>query len=334
MLKFGSDIGIDLGTANVVVYIKNRGIVLNEPSVVAVDRKSGKIMAVGEEAKGMLGRTPENIEVIRPLKYGVISDYAVTLRMLRYFINETCGKRRFFRPRIMVCVPSGVTEVERKAAKDASSAAGGSKIFIIEEPIAAAIGAGIDIYEPMGNMVVDIGGGTTDIAVISLGDVVESRSIKVAGDEFNQAIVRYMRKEYNVLIGDRTAEEIKMEIGSVHRGGINRQMDCRGRDLVTGLPKNIVITTLDMIAALEECALSITEAIHSVLEKTPPELAADISKSGIILTGGGALTDGMDRIIKEETGVDTFIAENALESVAIGTGLSLQNIGFKRKTII
>lgn len=326
MFHFGMDIGIDLGTANVVIYIKNKGIVLNEPSVVASDTNTGKLLAVGEAAKKMLGRSPENIEVVRPLRDGVISDYKVTLKMLRHFINETCGKRRFFRPRIMVCVPSGVTEVEKKAVEDAAESAGGSRVLTIDEPLAAAIGAGLDIFEADGKMVVDIGGGTTDIAVISLGGIVSSNSIKVAGDAFNESIQRYIKKEFGILIGERTAEDIKFAIGSVVEGGVNRSMECRGQHLVTGLPKTIVITSDGIIEALREPTAQIMDAIHSVLENAPPEIAADIAYNGIVLTGGGALIDGMDRAVMNNALVPCHVADNALECVAIGTGLSLDRL--------
>ncbi len=320
------DIGIDLGTANVLIYIKDKGIVLKEPSIVAVDNKTGKVIAVGNEAKEMLGRNHDDIKIVRPLKDGVISDYYTTLSMLKYFIGQTCGRNRFVRPRIMVCVPSSVTEVEKRAAIDASSEAGGSRIHVIEEPIAAAIGAGLDIESPVGNMVVDIGGGTTDIAVISLGGIVHGRTVKIAGDAFNESIVRYIRKTYNLLIGDRTAEDLKVMIGSIHNNGETRAVKCKGRDLVTGLPISIEITNLDIIEALKDDAEVIGEVIHNVLENTPPELIADISENGIWLTGGGALLDGMDRFISGRTGVTTHVAVDALDCVAIGTGLSLESM--------
>lgn len=326
MFGFGTEIGIDLGTATVLVYIKGKGIVLQEPSVVAIDRNTDKVLAVGEEARRMLGRTPGNIIAIRPLKDGVISDYEVTERMLRYFINKTCGKRRFFRPKIMVCVPSGVTEVERRAVIDATTEAGGAKTLLIEEPIAAAIGAGLDIHKPDGNMVIDIGGGTTDIAVISLGGVVVSKSIKVAGDKFDEAIIRYMRKNHNLLIGERTAEEMKMTIGTAFPRAQSETMECRGRDLITGLPKNKTVTTEEMLEALSEPVNAISDAVHAVLEKTPPELASDISTRGIVMTGGGALLDGLNKLIESKTGIPVYIADEAVSCVAIGTGMSLDHM--------
>ncbi len=332
MFGFGAEIGIDLGTANVLVYIKGKGIVLQEPSVVAIDKNTDKVLAVGEEARRMLGRTPGNIVAIRPLKDGVISDYDVTERMLRYFINKTCGKRRFFRPKIMVCVPSGVTEVERRAVIDASTEAGGAKTFIIEEPIAAAIGAGLDIEKPDGNMVIDIGGGTSDIAVISLGGVVVSKSIKIAGDKFDEAIIRYMRKNHNLLIGERTAEEMKINIGTAYPRVKPVTMDCRGRDLITGLPRVKNVSSEEIMEALYEPINAICDAVHAVLEKTPPELASDISSSGIIMTGGGALLHGFNKLIESRTGIPIYIAEDAVSCVAKGTGMSLDHIALYEKS--
>jgi len=322
------DIGIDLGTASVLVYIKGKGIVLREPSVVAIDRNTNKLLAVGEEARRMLGRTPGNIVAIRPLKDGVISDYDITERMLKYFLNKVCGNRtfRFFKPRIMVCVPSGVTEVERRAVIDAAVQAGARATYLIEEPIAAAIGAGIDISKACGSMVVDIGGGTTDIAVISLGGIVVSNSIKVAGDKFDEAIVRYMRKKHNIMIGERTSEELKMNIGTVYPRVQEVTMDIRGRNLVTGLPMTITVSSTEMMEALEECASTIVEAVHSVLEKTPPELAADIGDRGIVMTGGGSLIYGLDKLLQEKTGINVIIADDAVSCVALGTGQALENI--------
>lgn len=326
MFGFGKEIGIDLGTANVLVYIKGKGIVLQEPSVVAINNLNGEVLAVGEEARLMLGRTPGNIVAIRPLKDGVISDYQVTERMLKYFIDKTCGKRRFFRPKIMVCVPSGVTEVERKAVIDASTDAGGSKTILIEEPIAAAIGAGLEINKPDGNMVVDIGGGTADIAVISLGGVVVSTSIKVAGDKFDEAIIRYMRKVHNLLIGERTAEEMKIQIGTAYPRAQSVNMECRGRDLVSGLPKSVKVTSEEMHEALKESLNAITDAVHHVLENTPPELASDISNSGIYMTGGGALLHGLNKLLEISTGIPVYIADDPVSCVAKGTGMSLEHI--------
>ena len=317
----GTDIGIDLGTASVLVYVKGKGVVLKEPSVVAFDRNTNKIKAIGEEARLMLGRTPGNIVAVRPLRQGVISDYTVTEKMLSYFISRTVGKSLFGRkPRISVCVPSGATEVEKKAVEDATYQAGAREVSIIEEPVAAAIGAGIDIAKPCGNMIVDIGGGTADIAVISLGGVVVSNSIKVAGDDFDEAIVRFMRKKHNLLIGERTAEEIKINVGTVYKRTENLTMDVRGRNLVTGLPKTVTVTSEETEEALREPAYQIVDAVHNVLERTPPELAADISDRGIVLTGGGSLIQGLEELIEEKTGINTMTAEDPLTAVAIGTG--------------
>ena len=317
----GTDIGIDLGTASVLVYVKGKGVVLKEPSVVAFDRNTNKIKAIGEEARLMLGRTPGNIVAVRPLRQGVISDYTVTEKMLSYFISRTVGKSLFGRkPRISVCVPSGATEVEKKAVEDATYQAGAREVSIIEEPVAAAIGAGIDIAKPCGNMIVDIGGGTADIAVISLGGVVVSNSIKVAGDDFDEAIVRFMRKKHNLLIGERTAEEIKINVGTVYKRPENLTMDVRGRNLVTGLPKTVTVTSEETEEALREPAYQIVDAVHNVLERTPPELAADISDRGIVLTGGGSLIQGLEELIEEKTGINTMTAEDPLTAVAIDTG--------------
>ncbi|MCI8851955.1 MAG: rod shape-determining protein MreB [Lachnospiraceae bacterium] len=316
----GTDIGIDLGTASILVYIKGKGVVLKEPSVVAFDRDTNKIRAIGEEARLMLGRTPGNIVAVRPLRQGVISDYTVTEKMLRYFIEKSLGKRYMRKPRIAVCVPSGVTEVEKKAVEDATYQAGAREVLIIEEPIAAAIGAGIDISRPCGNMIVDIGGGTTDVAVISLGGTVVSSSVKIAGDDFDEAIVRYMRKKHNLLIGERTAEDIKIKVGSCYPRAEVDTMDVRGRNLVTGLPKTVSVTSEDTEEALRETTLQIVETVHSVLEKTPPELAADIADRGIVLTGGGALLRGLEELLEEKTGINTMTAEDSMKCVAIGTG--------------
>ncbi|AOT70060.1 rod shape-determining protein [Geosporobacter ferrireducens] len=334
MFGLGAEIGIDLGTASVLVFIKGKGIVLQEPSVVAIDKNSNHLLAVGVEARRMLGRTPGNIVAIRPLKDGVISDYEVTERMLRYFIHKTCGKRRFFKPKIIVCVPSGVTEVEKRAVIDATTEAGGGITYLIEEPIAAAIGAGLDISKPDGNMVVDIGGGTADIAVISLGGIVVSESIKVAGDKFDESIVRYMRKKHNLLIGERTAEDLKISIGTAYPRVQNATRECRGRDLVSGLPKTITVTSEEMLEALEEPVTAIADAVHSVLEKTPPELAADISDRGIVMTGGGSLLNGLNKLIEKRTGITTYIAEDAVSCVAKGTGMSLESIHILEKSMM
>ena len=301
--------------------MKGKGVVLKEPSVVAFDRNTNKIKAIGEEARLMLGRTPGNIVAVRPLRQGVISDYTVTEKMLSYFISRTVGKSLFGRkPRISVCVPSGATEVEKKAVEDATYQAGAREVSIIEEPVAAAIGAGIDIAKPCGNMIVDIGGGTADIAVISLGGDVVSNSIKVAGDDFDEAIVRFMRKKHNLLIGERTAEEIKINVGTVYKRPENLTMDVRGRNLVTGLPKTVTVTSEETEEALREPAYQIVDAVHNVLERTPPELAADISDRGIVLTGGGSLIQGLEELIEEKTGINTMTAEDPLTAVAIGTG--------------
>ena len=331
----GTDIGIDLGTASVLVYVKGKGVVLKEPSVVAFDRNTNKIKAIGEEARLMLGRTPGNIVAVRPLRQGVISDYTVTEKMLSYFISRTVGKSLFGRkPRISVCVPSGATEVEKKAVEDATYQAGAREVSIIEEPVAAAIGAGIDIAKPCGNMIVDIGGGTADIAVISLGGVVVSNSIKVAGDDFDEAIVRFMRKKHNLLIGERTAEEIKINVGTVYKRPENLTMDVRGRNLVTGLPKTVTVTSEETEEALREPAYQIVDAVHNVLERTPPELAADISDRGIVLTGGGSLIQGLEELIEEKTGINTMTAEDPLTAVAIGTGKYIEYLAEddKKKT--
>ena len=325
MFFFGQDIGIDLGTATVIAYIKGKGIVLREPSVVAVDNNTGDVLAVGQEARRMLGRTPGNIVATRPLKDGVISDYTVTEKMLKYFINKIGGKS-VFAPRIMICIPSQVTEVEKKAVIDAASQAGARKVFLIEEPIAAAIGAGIDIAKPCGNMIVDIGGGTTDIAVISLGGSVVSSSIKVAGDKFDEAIVKYIKRKHTVIIGDRTAEELKVNIGCVYPKIQDVEMDVRGRDLGTGLPRTLTISSSEMMEALLETAMMIVDAVHGVLEKTPPELAADISDKGIYMTGGGSLLDGLDKLLQEKTGINVMIAQDTVSCVALGTGKALDNL--------
>lgn len=314
------DIGIDLGTASILVYVKGKGVVLKEPSVVAFDRDTNRIKAIGEEARLMLGRTPGNIVAVRPLRQGVISDYTVTEKMLKYFIQKAVGKQRFRKPLISICVPSQVTEVERKAVEDAAFQAGARDVKIIEEPIAAAIGAGIDIARPCGNMIVDIGGGTSDIAVISLGGTVVSTSIKIAGDDFDDAIVRYMRKKHNLLIGERTAEDIKIRIGSAFPRPESVSVDVRGRNLVTGLPKTITVTSEETEEALKDTTAQIVEAVHSVLEKTPPELAADIADRGIVLTGGGSLLYGLEELIESKTGITTMTAEEPMTAVAIGTG--------------
>jgi len=320
------DIGIDLGTASVLVYIKGRGIVLREPSVVAIDKNTGRMLAVGDEARMMLGRTPGNIVAIRPLRDGVISDYDVTERMLRYFLRKVAGKKLIFKPRVIVCVPSGVTEVEKRAVLDATYEAGARHTYLIEEPIAAAIGAGIDIGKACGSMVVDIGGGTTDIAVISLGGSVVSDSIKMAGDKFDEAIVRFMRKKHNLLIGERTAEQMKINIGSAYPRKEAVFMDATGRNLISGLPRTVTVGSDEMIEALEEPVQAIVETVHSILEQTPPELSADISEHGIVMTGGGSLLYGLDKLIQDRTKLPCYVADDAISCVAIGTGKALEDM--------
>ena len=327
MCSLAKDIGIDLGTASVLVYIKGKGVVLNEPSVVAIDKNTGRLLKVGAEAQAMLGRTPGNIVAIRPLRDGVISDYDMTERMLKEFIRKVTGGFHLFPPRIMVCVPSGITEVEERAVTDAGRQAGARRVYLIEEPVAAAIGAGIDITKPDGHMVVDIGGGTSDIAVISLSGVVESASIKVAGDQFNESIVKYMRRKHNILIGERTAEQMKMEIGCVYPKEEEATIEIKGRCLMTGLPKTITVNSTEMMEAFEEPVERILEAVHNVLERTPPELVADISNNGIVMTGGGSLVDGFDKLITARTGIHTVVAEDAISCVAEGTGKSLDSLG-------
>ncbi len=329
---FGTqDIGIDLGTASVLVYVKGRGIVLREPSVVAVDKKTGRMLAIGEEARKMLGRTPGTIEAIRPLRDGVISDYHVTETMLKYFLDKVVGKKFFFKPRVVVCVPSGVTEVEKRSVIEATEDAGAREVDLIEEPIAAAIGAGIDISRPYGSMIVDIGGGTTDIAVISLNNTVVTTSLKLAGDKFDEAIVRYMRKKHNLLVGERTAEELKINIGAAFPRKETIFMEVTGRNLVSGLPKTVNVGSDEMIEALDEPVQSILEAVHDVLERTPPEISSDIFDRGIIMTGGGALLYGLDMRIQQYTRVPCFVAEDAVSCVAIGTGRALENIDSLKK---
>ena len=324
-MAMAKDIGIDLGTASVLVYVKGKGIVLNEPSVVAMDKNTGKLLKVGTEAQAMLGRTPGNIVAIRPLREGVISDYDMTERMLREFIHKVAGVS-LFKPRVIICVPSGITEVEERAVIDAGIQAGARKVYLIEEPVAAAIGAGIDITQPDGHMVVDIGGGTADIAVISLSGVVESCSIKIAGDQLNEAVVKYMRRKHNLLVGERTAEEMKKQIGCVFPKEEEETMDVKGRCLLTGLPRVVTVSSVEMMDAFEEPVERIMESIHSVLERTPPELVADISTNGIMMTGGGSLVSGFDKLVEARTGIHTVIAENAISCVALGTGKSLDSL--------
>ena len=314
------DIGIDLGTASVLVYVKGKGVVLKEPSVVAFDRDTNEIKAIGEEARLMIGRTPGNIIAVRPLKQGVISDYTVTEKMIKHFIQKVLGRRAFKKPRISVCVPSGVTEVEKMAVEEATYAAGAREVYMIEEPVAAAIGAGIDIAKPYGNLIVDIGGGTSDIAVISLGGTVVNTSLKIAGDDFDEAIVRFMRKKHNLLIGERTAEDIKIKVGTTYPLVQDDSMEVRGRNLVTGLPKTITVTSSETEEALREPTSQIVEGVIGVLERTPPELSADILDRGIVLTGGGAMLRGLEQLLEEKTGINTMTAEEPMQVVAIGTG--------------
>jgi len=324
-LAWGLDIGIDLGTASVLVYVKGKGIVLNEPSVVAIDKMTNKIIAVGEEARRMLGRTPGNIVALRPMREGVIADYDTTEKMLRHFIEKACGRRLFFKPRVMICIPSGVTGVEERAVREAALAAGARQAYLMEEPLAAALGAGLDISDACGSMIVDIGGGTTDVAVISLGGIVISKSLRVGGDKFDEALVRYIRREYNLMIGERTAEELKIAIGTVNpkKMAEPKKMDIRGRDLVTGLPKTITVTSEETAIAVQEPVEAVIGAVKEVLEKTPPELAADIVNKGIVLTGGGALLNGLDTLLMEETNLPIHIAEDPISCVAAGTGKAL-----------
>ena len=326
MSFIGRDMAVDLGTANTLVYVRGRGIVLNEPSVVAVNQDTGGILAVGLEAKKMIGRTPGNIVAIRPLKDGVIADFDTTERMLRYFIQKVHKRRYLAKPRIVVCVPSGITGVEQRAVKDAGYAAGARKVYIIEEPMAAAIGAGLPIHEPTGNMVVDIGGGTTEVAVISLGGIVSSLSIRVGGDELDQSIINWVKREFSLLLGERTAEEIKMAIGSAYPMPNEPDAEIRGRDLATGLPKTIVVSSEDIRKALEEPVNAIVNAVKGTLDRTPPELAADLMDRGIVLTGGGALLRDLDRLLLEETGLPVHIAEDPLTCVARGSGIALERM--------
>lgn len=320
------DIGIDLGTANILVYVKGKGVVLKEPSVVAIDKVRNKVLAVGDDAREMLGRAPGSIVAIRPLKEGVIANYTVTQKLLSYVIDKVAGKSVFFKPRVMTCVPIGITSVEKRAVMEATTQGGASKTYLIEEPLAAALGAGIDISVPRGNMVVDIGGGTTDIAVLSLGGIVVSSSIRIGGDHFDEAIVRHVKKVHNVLIGERTAEEIKMQVATVSRNGRQETITVRGRDMVTGLPTTFSVTSEDCRVALDDSVSSLIATVRGVLEKCPPELAADIVDNGIYLTGGGALLDGLAEVMSKETGITTHIADDPLECVALGTGKALENL--------
>jgi rod shape-determining protein MreB and related proteins len=323
---FARDIGIDLGTANVLIYVKGKGIVLNEPSVVAIDKNTNKVLAVGEEARRMVGRTPGNIVAIRPLKDGVIADFDITEAMLKHFLNKLNLKGFLAKPRILICCPTNITSVERKAIKEAAEKSGGKKVYLEEEPKVAAIGAGMDIFQPSGNMVVDIGGGTTDIAVLSMGDIVTASSIKMAGDKFDMEILNYIKREYKLLIGERTAEEIKIKVATVFPGARDEEIDIRGRDLVTGLPRTITVRSGEIEKALREPVAVIVQAAKGVLERTPPELSADIIDRGVILTGGGALLHGIDQLLAEELKVPVLVADNPMDCVAVGTGIMLDNI--------
>ncbi len=323
---FSKDIGIDLGTANTLVYLRGKGIIMREPSVVAVDTKTDEVRSVGHEAKAVIGRTPGSIMAVRPLKDGVIADFDITANMLARFIKKVCGNSMFFRPRVVICIPSGVTEVERRAVKEAALKAGARQVSVIEEPMAAAIGAGLPISEPSGSMVVDIGGGTSEVAVISLGGIVAARSVRVGGDEFDQAIIAYIKRKYNLLIGERTAEQIKIEIGSAYELEEEKEMEIKGRNLVDGLPKNITVHSEEVRDALAESLQKVVDAIKETLERTPPELSADIIDHGIMLTGGGALLRGLDELVHRETGIDVHVAETPLDCVAAGTGAVLDHI--------
>jgi rod shape-determining protein MreB len=330
---FSNDIGIDLGTANTLVYVKDRGIVLREPSVVAVQAGTKRILAVGEEAKRMLGRTPGNIVAIRPMKAGVIADFEITEAMLRYFIKKIHNRRKMVRPRIIIAVPSDITEVEKRAVKDSAIHAGAREVFLIEEPMAAAIGVGLPVQEPAGNMIVDIGGGTTEVALISLAGVVFSRSVRVGGDEMDECIVQYMKRVYNLMIGERTAEDIKITMGSAYAVEPETTMEVKGRDLVAGLPKTITITSEEIREALQEPISSIIDAIRITLERCPPELSADLVDRGMVLAGGGALLKGVDKLIAEQTGLPVHIADDPLSAVAEGTGVVLNELNYLRKTV-
>ncbi|OHW62499.1 Rod shape-determining protein MreB [Andreesenia angusta] len=331
--SFSKNMGIDLGTANILVYVKGKGIVINEPSVVAINTQTKEVLAVGEDAKNMIGRTPGNIVAIRPLSDGVIADFDVTQTMLRHFIKKARGKSSLFRPRIVVCVPSGVTEVEKRAVEEAAMQAGAREAYLIEEPMAAAIGAGLPVQEPVGIMIVDIGGGTTEVAVISLGGIVTSKSVRIAGDELDSSIVNYVKREYNLMIGERTAEEIKINIGTadINQSNKSKSMEVRGRDLLSGLPKTIKVTSEEIYKAMKDSISQIVESIKTTLEKTPPELSSDIMERGIVLAGGGALLDGLGRVINKETGIDVSVAEDPKDCVAIGTGKSLEDIDILRR---
>lgn len=335
MMLFKSvDIGVDLGTANILVYLKGSGIVLREPSVVAIDRNTNKILAIGEEAKTMLGRTPGNIVAIRPLREGVIADYDITQSMLEHVIQRVAGKSLFFKPRVVICIPSGVTTVEKRAVLEAAIQSGAAKTYLVEEPIAAAMGAGLEISESRGAMVVDIGGGTTDVAVMSLGGIVVSDSLRVGGDKFDEAIIRFVKKEHNVLIGEPTAEEIKIKVATVFKGHRQAEIEIRGRDLVSGLPTTLKLTSEEIYRALVEPVSMLVSCVRTVLEKTPPELSSDIIDRGIVLTGGGALLDGMAELLQAETGIATIVADSPLECVAVGTGKVLASLQKLKDSVV
>ncbi|UOQ50266.1 rod shape-determining protein [Gracilibacillus caseinilyticus] len=331
---FSRDIGIDLGTANVLIHVKGKGIVLDEPSVVAMDRNTGRVLEVGEAARRMVGRTPGNIEAIRPLKDGVIADFDVTESMLKYFINKINVKGFLSKPRMLICCPTNITKVEQKAIKEAAEKSGGKKVYLEEEPKVAAIGAGMDIFQPSGNMVVDIGGGTTDVAVLSMGDIVTAQSIKMAGDKFDAEILQYVKRKYKLLIGERTAEDIKINVATVFQGARSEEIDIRGRDMVSGLPRTITIRSEEVEEALRESISLIVQSAKTVLEKTPPELSADIIDRGVILTGGGALLNGLDQLLAEELKVPVLLAEEPMNCVAKGTGIMLDNIDKLERSIV
>ncbi len=324
MFGISKDIGMDLGTANVLVYLKGKGIVLREPSVVAIDRDTNKILEIGEAARQMIGRTPGNIVAVRPLRDGVIADYSITEKMIQYFIEKVAGHSFMSKPRVVICIPSKATTVEKRAVQEAAKQAGASFSQLIEEPMAAALGVGIDVSEPQGVMIIDIGGGTTDVAVISMGGIVVSESLRIAGDKFDEAIIKYVKAQYNILIGERTAEKIKINVATASRGGRKADMQFRGRDLLSGLPKNVEITSDEIAGALEECVTGIVHCVKKALEITPPELSADIMDHGIVMTGGGAMLHGLDALIQKETGITTYLAEDPLACVALGTGKAIE----------
>ena len=335
--KFGQEIGVDLGTATVLIYVKGQGIRLREPSVIAMVRDTGEVKAVGEEAYRMLGRTPGNIVAVRPMRDGVIADYDLTEKMLQAFVRKVLkGPSRLFKPQVMVCVPSGVTEVERRAVLQATREVGARKAFLIEEPLAAAIGAGVNIAEPTGSMIVDIGGGTTDIAIISLGGIVVSESLRIAGNELDEAIIRYIRQKENLLIGDRTAEEVKIKIGAatIRSSADELEMEVRGRDLINGLPKSVRVRTSDIVEALQEPVQKIADGVRRVLEQAPPELVSDVIDRGIIMTGGGSLLRNFDELLRQTTGIPVMVADNATDSVALGTGQALDMLHVLRDALI